>query len=414
MATSKKYPVRVDGRIFDPVAQSESNQAWGKALAFAHRKELTFCECVPRHPIALSVKHYGSTTGGGHYGLARWPATGFEHAVDCVFFSEDAEGGAGAPSNPSFHELAGGLIRVHLARPLALAGAAKATAAAATGPTPDGRPARQRASDTSLLFKLWREANLNLYRAKQVDWFRGSLRLLHTTKLFVIDRYGATLDKRMLFGAVKSSNTACAHNAEVLKLAAGSKGRLYLAARMKTPTDAQRERGKFLLPLVESYGLPKIMVDGQLYDRFLQGRDHFRNLLASQNGNVVVLCCIEPSGGEWWKCVDIAGMATSPDLVPLESSYEGTMERHLVSQGRTFVKPMHVDDGEVGEDQRPDFVLLDTYPRTLIEVWGMNTPEYLSQKAIRLDRYRQKGLTVVSWSADRNEPLPALPPPSPL
>lgn len=409
MSSPVKYPIRINGRVFSPSEQTEGNAAWATALAFGHGKEVTVCECERGARVPLSVKHYRASASRSHYGLARWPGTGLDHALNCIYFSDETEDSKAGASNPAFHEIEGGMLRVHLARPLGLPGAAKVKDQAKPAENTDARSSRQRASDISLLYKLWRYANLNMYKGRPVDWFKGSLRLLHTAKTFVIDRAGNDLSQRLLIGAVASNKTGCGHNEQVMARNSKDKGRLFVIGRLKAPTAAQRERGKFLLPLMEFHGLPKILITTAMYDGFVGPRDHFKNLLRDGHGYVVVICCIEPSGDEWWKCIDIAGTAVSPDLIPLESSYEGQMERHLVAAGRTFVKPMHADDTAEGEDQRPDFILLDTRPRILIEVWGMQTEQYLSQKAQRLTRYTEKGYTVLSWSADRGEPLPQLP-----
>lgn len=100
---------------------------------------------------------------------------------------------------------------------------------------------------------------------------------------------------------------------------------------------------------------------------------------------------------------------TSNDLIPVESSYELEMERYLVRHSRIFVKPMHGEENETEERRRPDFLLLDTKPRTAVEVWGMSTPDYLSSKAARLLWYQEKRIPLVSWNAVTGDALPPLP-----
>ncbi|MBK4735951.1 DUF1173 family protein [Noviherbaspirillum pedocola] len=410
MSTQKTYPIVVGKDTFAPNQQVPESAAFVSALAFAHRKDITRCLCEPSRPVQLVVKHYGSGTKGAHYGLARWQGTGLDHALDCQFFSEEvADSDAGA-SRPAFEDLDGGRIRVHLARPLGLAQPGATTQPRHPGKDTPAASHRQRANDTALLFKLWRCANLNIHRGREAGWFNASLRLVHAASTLVIDRVGNTLEHRLLVGAEASGRKALAHNAQVLEQAARAPGRLFVIGRLKVPTTAQQAKAQFLLPLRDFAGLPRILVTAQMLHQFLAKRALLQNLLQRQDGNVVVICCIEPASREWWKCIDIAGMATSRTMIPVESSYEITMADHLVAQSRTFVKPLHADEMRRDEDQRPDFILLDTLPRTVIEVWGMQTDEYLKNKALRLAKYREKAIPVLSWDAARGDALPPLPP----
>lgn len=413
MAASK-YPVRVNGYLFRVPEQVAENKAWSQALAFAHRKEMTECCCVARRPVRLVVRRYGADGGAVHYGLARWKGTGLDHHPDCQYFGEEAESYDVRGALPAYEEMEGDLIRVHLARPLA-AGAAPAATVEAL-PT-DGRASlygrsRSRAPDISVLLKLWREARLNVYSAKDVSWFMASLRVLHTAKRMVIDRKGRRLADILMIGAHASNNTASTHNAEVLASASAAKTRLFIIGRLRAPTPEQLAKRSFLLPLLDFHGLPKALVDPATLDRLLGRRPVLQNLIADRAGNVVVICCIEPNGGDWWKVIDIAGFGTSPDMIPVESGFELQMERHLAACKRRFLKPLQVGETENASDQRPDFLLLDTLPRVMIEVWGMQTPEYLESKRRRLAKYAAARQPVISWSPDRGDPLPTLPPAS--
>lgn len=74
----------------------------------------------------------------------------------------------------------------------------------------------------------------------------------------------------------------------------------------------------------------------------------------------------------------IALMGVSNWYVPVESSHERELAQRLEQIGRIFVKPLRHD---TSEPTRPDFILLDTPRPVSIEVYGMNTPEYLQRKA---------------------------------
>lgn len=158
--------------------------------------------------------------------------------------------------------------------------------------------------------------------------------------------------------------------------------------------------------------MPKILCEKSQLDRFIGRRDFLKNILDTKQGSVVVLACIEPAGNDWWKLVTICGFGASKNMVPVESSYELEFEEFLTNAGRRFIKPMI--EGEIDSaDQRPDFILLDVGPpRVRIEVWGMQTDEYLRGKAARIAQYKAKGQTLLSWNANPREPFPTLPAPN--
>lgn len=402
-----QFPVAIDGERFHPAEQAPDNPRWLRALSFAHRKEITHCLCVPCSPVRLIIKHYGSGTSNSRYGLARWPDTGLEHDPDCLFFSEDLPANASSGTLPAFEELDGGVLRAHLARPLAIG---EAKTAGESNSRPDAKPgtSRQRASDVALLLKLWRLARLNTYRGKEANWFMGSIRLLHAAKQVVVNRAGQTAADYLLVGTHANNKTATAHNAEVLAAAARKKTRLFVVGRLRKPSAAQQSKTSFMIPLLDFEGLPKTTVDRSVYDKFLAGRPVLQNALETKAEHVIVIGCIEPAGNDWWRCLDLAGFAAGRSLIPVESSYEAQMASYLMDAGRTFIKPVHVGEAGTGE-HRPDFILLDTSPRTMVEVWGMRTPEYLASKAQRLARYRERNIPVISWSPIDQEDLPVLP-----
>lgn len=405
--SEKRFPIEIGGTTYPVAAQTPDNSRWVSALAIAHGKEITFCKCEPGAPVRLSVKHYGASTAKSHYGLARWRETGLDHHHDCVFFSEELSCAAGTDTLPAFEDMEDGVIRAHLARPL---GISAAKTVATPNPPPGTKPSqsRSRASDIALLLKLWRHAGLNAYRGKEANWFMASLRLLHAAKKVIINRAGDHLADVILLGTHSENKSAMTHNTTVLASAAKKKTRLFVIGRLRAPSAAQTAKASFMLPLLDFDGLPKTTIDRTILDKFLVGRDHMKNVLASRGGNVIVVACIEPSGNDWWRCVDIAGFVATKAMIPIESSYEGTMADHLIDEGRQFVKPLHVDDAGSG-DRRPDFILFDTTPRTMIEVWGMATPEYLASKAQRLAHYKARNTPVVSWNAFNKEALPILP-----
>lgn len=108
--------------------------------------------------------------------------------------------------------------------------------------------------------------------------------------------------------------------------------------------------------------------------------------------------------------VDGSLMLTTDSYIPVDSSHEALLACHLVAGDRCFIKPLHYD----AEDHLlPDFVLTDTgVSDTYLEVFGMNTPEYVQRKREKLRLYADQGKRLWSWEAHAEAVWPALPIPS--
>lgn len=400
-----RFQIRVGNTDFKPSEQSNSNQRWVTALAGAHLQDQTHCLCGP-NPVPLSVKHYGRDTPSSHYGVARWPDTGLDHDPECDFFNEETDSGASAGTKPAFDELGEGRIRAHLAMGLGLAVAnGKNKPERAAGGKQGVQATRNRASEVTLLQRLWRHSSLNCLDGNPRNWFGAVLKSLKGADRIVVNRAGSTMADFLLVGTQQSARIAATHNQKVLARAGSEPSRLFVLGRLK---QYSAEKTQCLLPLHEGFGLPKILVQTSQLAGLVFQRPFMVNLLSGTAGSVVVLACIEPAGNDWWKVVSIGGITTTTNMVPVDSSYETEFEEYLVSLARKFVKPIAIN--EIDQDgNRPDFILLDTQPRTRCEVWGMQTEEYLAGKADRIAEYAKRGQRLVSWSANPKEPFPALP-----
>lgn len=107
--------------------------------------------------------------------------------------------------------------------------------------------------------------------------------------------------------------------------------------------------------------------------------------------------------------VFLGGILCSKDFIPVESSYECLVADKLVSGSRSFRKPLRYDRSSI---DRPDFVLLDTTPPTDMEIFGMNTQDYLERKKAKRERNREHGFWC--WDVINNPNIPDFPKSSPL
>ena len=100
-----------------------------------------------------------------------------------------------------------------------------------------------------------------------------------------------------------------------------------------------------------------------------------------------MLALIEGSPHGYLRLVDAAVMLTSRDYLPADSSHEVVMSDALVAAHRAFTKPLRYG----GETVLPDFVLTDTDPPTVVEVWGIaGRSDYEARKRTKLDALRRR------------------------
>ena len=125
------------------------------------------------------------------------------------------------------------------------------------------------------------------------------------------------------------------------------------------------------------------------------------------SGRVVGLFLVEKSVKGNLAVSDVALMLVSNEYIPCDSHYELRLANKLVAEKRVFEKPT-TPYPAIGI--MPDFVLLDTHFPIYIEVWGMQTPEYLERKAEKIRQYDEQGLDLWQWDAISSRLIPDLPP----
>lgn len=406
--TTKIFPVRIGKARFEEAEQVPTNPAWVSALHAEHLKGTSFCLCTPGAHTPLVIRRYGADSGTPHYGLARQQDTGTRHHQDCRFFDDEADAGKGANALPAFEQLDDGSIRAHLAFSLQLAQPVQPLDGAAPSKGKAGST-RARASEVSMLYRLWRTGRLNIYQGQPRKWFQVAFRLLTVAKQIVINSQNEKLADYLLIAAAEGDKAIVAHNQAVLTRVKSKRSRLLVIGCMRDPK--VEGQGVMFLPVKDYKVLPKIRIVKDTVSRLLQRRPIVRNLVVTKqvSGQVVMLASIEPDKGDFWQVHRIAVMPTSQNFIPAESSYEIEFEDYLVGESRTFMKPIALNELDEN-DQRPDYILLDTLPRIRCEVWGMKTEDYLNGKAARIAEYARKGQELVSWSANPREPFPPLKP----
>lgn len=403
------FPIRIDQCEFAAGDQSIDNSAWIEALANAHMRDVTFCCCNPSTPVKLVVKRYGASSPTAKYGLARWPDTGLDHQLECHFFSQDE---TPSEKQSAFDDLGEGKVRVHLEETLTrtVEKGRAAEFARALKPAPNREPGeaavrRERASQSTLLKSLWRQARLNIYGGKPRTWFQATFAIINAAKKIVINRQSETLADYLYVLSAPSDKLAKSHNEAVLAHVNAAQSRMYVIGRLRS---YKTDKAQTLLPFLDFQTLPKTLVTVSQLEAAYGSGTFIRNFLHSSAGTLIGFATIEPAGGEWWKTVSLTTLTASKNMLPATSFAELDFEAYLSEQGRTFIKPIHVSE-EARAAALPEFVLLDTAQRVRCEIWGSQTECLLEEKSLKVQEAQAKARHVIAWSANPREPLPDLP-----
>lgn len=84
--------------------------------------------------------------------------------------------------------------------------------------------------------------------------------------------------------------------------------------------------------------------------------------------------------------------------IPVDSRNEEVMLKELIERKRTFKKPLIGKEfSESSKDIRPDFILLDSKPHTMVEVAGIQTSAYLQQLEKKKNIYLKSGYKYLEW-----------------
>lgn len=401
MAAKKTYPVRFTGlrgsRECGADFRSAEPEQWQRWLKHARDNKATTvvtCLCHPPEEDAQRRRlkvHLSQKTD--QCWLASWAFSGHEHAPDCRFYSVWPDERQAAIYAPDVVKAAAdGRLVVRLPTGLQKKDVPDKTRDAPPAGAGPGRRRRQPSMRLlGLLHLLWEQSGINVWhpafdkKKRSPGWV--SWRLNETAARIRIGRI--PLQQSLMLMAMKDSPQV-AQNRQIAKDAGRGARRLILISQLAAWSDAADERLQTTLPLGLFFGFPDLVLPEDV--RLRLERSFCRELGDWRRGmKVVVIVETEPPETTFRhvdgrnrpsSCstvIDVALMTVSPRFIPLDSRYEGMVEARLWEEKRAFIKPLRYD-GE--EDVFPDFVLTDV-PGTEVlpmEVFGMNTPDYLQRK----------------------------------
>ncbi len=391
---------------------------FGAALARAKAEHgFALCLCTAPNP-QLVIRRARVGEGGDRFFLATWPNRGTAHGRSCRFHhSEDEYEEARAKRLAAIEEREDGFsIKADFSL-LRKTAAPDEPEPARVHPDRNGvaRPQRDTLGLLGMLEYLWRSAGLH-------KWSPGSLRNWTevTTRLDSVRAQGnigaQPMDGLLYlvppFVPARKDDIAARFSAMLAR---------YAPTPTATPSflvlgeiRGVEDHGKTVLTHLAHHGRALFMfaslaralavrypaAEAQL-GRF-EGVEPDPERVARVIG--LFLVEVTDKGNLWVR--DAALMLCSRAYLPADSSHETRLANRLVNERRTFEKPIR---SEPGDDVLPDFVLHDTGAKTVMEVWGMNTPEYQERKEQKRVLYSGRGEVLWEWDAWRDVAIPVLP-----
>jgi hypothetical protein len=365
-------------------------------------------------PRQLQIRQVGE-----RFFVALWPQDGPNHDPECIFYRDELSSRSlSAATQGAIKELDDGRFDVRLDLPLKRAGAsAPAPATAVIGGASEHRargPSRARTTLLGMLHHLWDLGQLNRWGKNwRRDWWRVKHQVGWAAESTVVSRrpFSELLYVPQEFRPGQRDQIDLEWSTfRRAVLAPDAEGRIrsgFMLGEVRGLEPAKYGGGQ---RLDLKHHRDPLIVSPELYaaasKRFIRALARAFNPDPS-SGRVIALAQVEASNGTSLRVVALALMVCSRDYVPVDSMYEAQLAHKLVDEGRAFTKPIKLDEDE---GLLPDFILTDTRPPTMLEVFGMETPEYLRRKEEKIRLYGEREQVLWSWEAISDKRIPALPP----
>lgn len=378
---------------------------------------LVKAKAAPGHALCLCTaparKLVIRTVGTRHF-LAVWPHDGHLHHYACLFHrNEGARTEGGVAVNPAILETGDGFdiaADFALARKQHIEGAEPAARSLPSSLPTSTRPTRARMGLLGILQHLWQEAQLNRWGSGwKRDWWRVTNQLLPVLEQGTVARRPMVECVYLVpeFKEVRRQLIDGAWGSFRRRLERGGSDEVTMGIVVGEAKAFERSPHGFKLSL--RHLRDPLFMSGALRDKLSVSYSRAFNQIGNDETiRVVCIALVELSKMNYVTVIDAALMATSRQYIPVDSSYEARLAHKLVDEDRSFSKPLKLE----GDSQTlPDFILSDTWPPFVLEVFGMTTSDYLERKAQKLDLYRTEGKPVWSWNADKEPHPPRLPDP---
>lgn len=389
------------------VALWQLRRAAGDYRALVEKAKVTdgcaWCLCTDPAP-RLVIRHRE-----GIYYLACWPGGGQAHARGCEFRNTGGQwSGRGYYQAGALQETDDGAASVALSLPLNV----RTSNPAAAGVTPsprDAGTARSRMGLLGLLHYLWERANLTRFTpdegaetdrrgwASASPLVRGAITGVSSAGLplswscYVVPPFDPAHPDEHDVAFARFTDRLGERNGTVRR------GLMLGAVRSWTPTRYGQRCD------LRHHRTP-VFFSTALHERIRRAAPSAMTDQRPAGSEQVVLALVSRSEKGNLSAVGAAVMLTNAGFVPADSTHEVVMADALTAAKRSFVKPLRYDsDAAV----LPDFVLTDTDPATMVEVWGMlDRDDYTARKRAKIIHYRSTDTPLIEW--DVRDRLPDL------
>lgn len=423
MARGKTFSAQIagllQGGIFQPHEQLDYDSDWRKKLgdAYANKVEARVtCLCKGK-PDDLTLRRLvvRYLKDSDRYSLSGWKHSGGQHRHDCRFYSV-------WPDDTSASAYSSGVVRVNddgtfsITLPVGLS-RQNGTDKPASDVNPARHPRTGKSKPSMSLLGLghfiWQQAEINTWKPQYVKnrprnalWLasriNGMAQNIRVSRLTLAD---------VLLVSAAGEGTQKQANQQRVRYATENKKRLMAIALLKADAEdgyAALQTGR--LSLSSPLGFPKLNVSSNTF-RACE-RSFGSELNAWKAGHkVVAIVETEPPTLRFERIngrnvpiteaevIGIALMCVTPRFIPVDSGYEAIIESRLCEEERSFIKPLRFD---AENDTLPDFVLTDVDGKESVpmEVFGMNTGEYIARRDAKTEFYNREYGPDGWWSWD--------------
>ncbi|MBN3263022.1 DUF1173 family protein [Pectobacterium brasiliense] len=377
-------------RKFSPERRATAPEAYQQVLKMARDTRYTaVCNCERDKELRLYVR---TDPRSGQFSLRRFPFTGPSHAETCSYYCRvNRDGGASTYSADAIREDADGTLHLSLSYSLRVNPGDSAQAHPEPCLVPRQRHATRKQPNTTLLgmlHLLWETTETNCWTPA----FEGR-RSQQGVMWRIREAAGTIKQGRTLLRDVLILPGRSQDNSNGFRYAAQNSRRLVVISELDEWSHTLEDLNG-ILPVTCPTDSKKLYLNIDA-TRWKDTLERFRQESAwwRQGGKVIAIAVTDvPVEGSYWRAQvrQVCLMMVSPRYIPLDSSYEGTVEEKLARERRSFVKPLRYDAAE--DEYHPDFCLTDVestdiYP---MEVWGMETADYQLHRLQKTAWYNQE------------------------
>ena len=403
----KDYFINVDETNKNPFKNPSMQGILRKLHNFG---KVGYCMCSKERP-KIAIKEYHT-----HYGLARYPNTAHLHRKDCFYYEINETLSGRASYNRAISDSS---VRINIGLNVKSKNklSEETTVTKVSGRT---RSIRGSLRLQGLLHHIWEEQGLNIWSKN----FKGKRTLKN-----VVNRI---LNYPFLWGGSRSlimdrtivmfpymAEDHLQHNQAVVRdkmkrvLVLGHYNGYNCkegSGRIRIKMNAFQGNSKKDIQYVNDYLL---YADHNLFADFAERFPTANKIFKEKTGGIIMMMSgyigSQNSNGQHY--INITDYTVMPIYgyaynIPVDSSHELRIAEKLITEKRSFIKPLRYDDEEM---VLPDFILTDTRCNTPMEVWGLNTPEYIARKHEKRLIYNEGYEQWWEWNAIDQEDIPNFP-----